>query len=502
MRHAALLMLSIAALDVGAQTGGYERRVNESRLESRDSLTRFSAQLNLGDLEYRDGRTASARFWWSAARKTAAAAAQQHYERGEMVSWARMTSWQGVAAANLGDRAAARALFRDALVMLPGDPAVWNRIATSELSHGDPIAAVSAARIAVAHADPVSGDAGLLDAATARFTLARAFIADSRTAPAIETLEQLSALLHGPRAATLRARVERAEGFSVTGTAQGDVDAWTTLATRVHTLLAEQLATRGDGREALQQARMALEVRSDHPPALTLIASITRSPSDFARAFAADPLDRRLHGTYSSSLDHGSSAASGQGHDPANLVMRALEAMAASRWAAAANELDALERQLPDSETVTALRAEWLARQGRGDEAARVASTIRSAALRNSVPDATTSSHLELPAAGATLDDPQLTSIRDALNRASAVELVAALDSSPYRSRVTLLESRTSVDTTTASGARTSGGLLLRFPGSVTFRGLYGASQQATLRYRIVAADETGLVVEPEGLEP
>lgn len=507
MRLPVLLIAgAMLAAELIGQDGsrGFEKRSSERLLaQARTASDRFAAQLNLGDLSFADGRPSEARRWWQRARETASSERTRLYREGQMSAWARLTAWEAVAAGLLGEHEAMRRMFGLALELLPGDPEIWSRYASAELSAGEARQAVRIARIALAHAAGADSDRHLLDRATIEFTLARALRSAGAEDEARRTLESLDALLHGASSISLQNRVARAEAFSVSGTARGELEAWTTLAVRTRTLLAESYERAGEVAAARTAAQRALEIQSDHPPALALIARLRGSSTDWREAFASDPLDRSLHRSYMQALSDGLPPIDPQGNSTADLVIGALEAMEREEWSVARRAIDQLGSSQTTSEPLRALEAEWLVRQGRMEEAEAVASSIRTRAVRDSIPPRRLrddNTHL-IRADGSLLSEGDLTAIERLLrDPATTISASAVLDSRSYEVTATLMEPVLLDGNTTAAAAITSEGRALRFPAPVTFQGDWTAAAPLILALRVLAVDPAGLMIEAEGV--
>lgn len=471
MRRGLIVALLFAAPALAAQTriaSDFELAQMEAQVaRSRDFLSQLSGHLNLGDLRLTRNEVSLARGEYRKALDVASRERLEARRASDLARYATATAYAGLAEAKLGGGARSFAFLEEAMRYAADDAKTWNLYATAMSILRQPRKAASAARNAVAIAEQ-GGDA--LDLAVYQYSLASALIESSETAEAERLLVRITESLRSPAFDSLRRAVARKESFEIYSTARGDEAAYISLLNRAQLRLAALYESRGDAARAREQYERVLAARSDDATALAGLARLAQGEEErqryFAEAFDANPFSPALIREYRRyAANH--RIAPGERDTTGSRVRLAIEQMARGESHAAHATVDALLRQFPQNDSLTALRREL------EEEAAAPA------ALPSSTPSAA-----------------ELRRLMARFDRLTPEERVA-LDKMTFVSRAVF-------DGTSGSvfESGTIEGVPFRFSEPTQFAGTFSAGAPLRLTYRILGPSGDALLVEPVKVEP
>lgn len=460
-----LLLALLVALPLFAQTprlaSDFEIAQMEKQLAaSRGFEAQLSGRLNLGDVRAARNELTIARAEYERALALAEAERRDARVDSHLARYAAATSYAGLAAAKLGRASQSMSLLEEALRYAGDDPESWSLYASAMRILGKPEKGASAARNAVAVADPEKK----LDFAIYRHALATALIENGEEREAEEILAALTASLRSIEFEPLQRKAAQLEAFEVYSSARGDVAAYVSLLNRAQLRLAALYEKRG----ALDKARAEYERvragRSDDATALAALARLATSDAErdrlYREAFEANPLSMPLVRQY---REHLRTDPRTSGGTP---MQRALQQLARGETRAARETLDALLAKFPASETLRALRRE-----------------AEGSAIVSLPPASPAAAELRALLEGFERLAPEQRTALDALTLASVVDLDGGTGS------------------TFESGS--IGDVPFRFAQPATFAGTF--APHARLTYRILGVTRSGdrdaLLLEPLRLE-
>lgn len=488
-------------------------KVEAQLARERDRLAIAAAYMNLGDLRASRAESDRSRGAYLSAEKNAESLRHEARRGGDLGRYATATAYSALACAKLGRRADAWDRFSEATRYAGDSATIWNLAASGMLVAGLPRKAAGAAKnaLAIAERNPAHGIEAKLDASIYRYTLASALIATGVAESEIEAarlLERVVRDLDSETFAPVRSRIRDVEAFEVLSSARGDVESYLSLVQRSRLRLAAIYEEQGRTTEARSQYEAALRTRRDDATALAGMARLASSAGDrdrwFAEAFAANPFSWPLITEYedaarSATLTRPSGTHSG------DLVRAALFDLAHDR--VPSPETLAALSSLPRNDAVIYLNARALAARGEREAARALAATAQSAvALRE----------LESRMRGEAALPPSFANAEGHVNDPAADVLLAVasswprlspqgkarLDALTFESRATFDSAEPKGDTTVLASGRISG-IAFRFATPTAFRGSWAAHEPLSLRYRIVASEESDgptLILEPLGV--
>ena len=340
----ALLMQTRIASD-------FELQQMQRQLEtSRDFASQLSGHLNIGDLRAARNQPALSRAEYSKALELATNERATARRASDLTRYATATSYAALAQAKLGNAAEAFALSEEAMRYSSDSAKSWNLYASAMSALHMSAKAVSAARNAVTlGTEP-------LDVAIYKYTLASAL---GDTSESEQLLLDVIRSLRSDTFADLRRQVASAESFEIYSTAKGDVAAYISILNRAQLRLAALYEHRGDVAGAKEQYANALADRSDDPTALAAMARLEPSEENFKRAFDANPFSLALIRDYQRFLTTAAATAGpGAPQSTGDEVRLALQQMQRGEYPAATATITTVQKQFPDSDTLTALRNE------------------------------------------------------------------------------------------------------------------------------------------------
>ncbi|MHB0969365.1 MAG: tetratricopeptide repeat protein [Thermoanaerobaculia bacterium] len=514
---AAAVIMTLLAVPLAAEAprvaSDFEIAKVEAQLaRERDRLAIAAAYMNLGDLRASRSESNRSREAYLAAEKNAEALRHEARRRGDLARYATATAYSALACAKLGRRADAWDRFSEATRYAGDSATIWNLAASGMLVAGLPRKASGAARnaLAIAERDPSTGIEVKLDVSIYRYTLASALIATGDSEAELEAarlLERVVSDLDSDTFAPIRSRIRDVEAFEILSSARGDVESYLSLAQRSRLRLAAIYEEQGRAAEARSQYEAALRSRRDDATALAGMARLAKSAGDrdrwFAEAFTANPYSWALLSAYEDAA-RDATLTRPTGKHPGDLVRAILFDLAHDR-VPSQETLGSLS-SLSNNDVVIYLNARALAARGDRDAARAIAAEAQCAvALRElesrmgdeaTLPPAFASAgHVNQPA------ENDLAAVASSWGRLSP-EGKARLDALTFESRATFDAAETREGTTVLASGRI-GGIAFRFATPTAFRGEWAARVPLTLRYRIVASEESDgpmLIVEPLGV--
>ena len=354
-----LLVIALITLPLFGQrlASDFEIAQMERQLASaRGFEAQLSARLNLGDARSARSERSLARNEYAKALDLAAKERLDARRESSMTRYAIATSYAALAQAKLGRDSEAFALIEEALRYTSDDPETWNLYASAMRIMDRPRKAVSAARNAVAIANPEKP----LDVAVYQHALASMLIEANELDEAERLLVALTGTLRSSRFEALRREVARGEAFEVQSSARGDVAAYVSLLNRAQLRLASLYERRGAAAKAREQYQRVLEGRSDDATALAGLARLSASESErdrhYAEAFDANPFSLTLVREYQRYARERRPAVADD--TTGARVRKAIVHLAYGERRAARTILDALLAQFPANETLRTLRRE------------------------------------------------------------------------------------------------------------------------------------------------
>ncbi len=317
MRRAAFLMsLACCLLPAQGQTrisSDFEiARMEKQLARSHDFLAQLSAHLNLGDLRLSRSENAQSRAEYLKAFEIADQERMSARAASNLSRYATATAYAALAQAKLSDARAAFALFEETVRYAGDDPKIWNLYSSAMSLLGYPAKAEACARSAVAIAEKEPGDP--IDLEIYRYTLAST-LPDG--AEPERLLSSVIADLRSPQFESLRKSIEKNESFEIYSSVRGDAAAYLSLLNRARLRLASMYETRGDVARARTIYADVLKDRNDEPAALAAIARLSRSESDYAAAFDANPfsiplMEDYLHAVHPKNAENAEETLGGQ----------------------------------------------------------------------------------------------------------------------------------------------------------------------------------------------
>jgi tetratricopeptide (TPR) repeat protein len=438
---------------------------------SHDFLAQLSGRLNLGDLRLTRNETSLARSEYTKALDIAAKGRVDARRASELGRYATATAYAGLAQAKLGNAARAFALLEEATRYSSGESRTWNLYATAMALLGKTAKATSAARNALSIAEEevraAPATANRLDLAIYRYSLATNL---GDTSESERLLTAAIADLQSPAFDDLRRDVARKESFEIYSSARGEEASYLAALNRAQLRLAALYEGRGELVKARAMNQSVLRSRSDDPTALAAIARLTRSESDYAAAFDANPFSMPLIRDYQHYLTTTHTTAPDE-DTPGAQMRRALQQLARGDGRAVA----ALLKKYPDNDAVSTIAA----------EGQRASDAPAAAWLRG---DATTAT-------------PTAAELRVLLSRQLSAEERRALDRVLLTAIVTFEPSNSPAPNgQTIFETGSIGDVKIRFAEPTAFTGAFGTT--ARLTFRILGVANDALLVEPVRLEP
>ncbi|HJW93682.1 MAG TPA: hypothetical protein VJ901_08695 [Thermoanaerobaculia bacterium] len=367
--------------------------------QSHDFLSQLSAHMNLGDLRLARNENALSRAEYTQAYELAAKQRVEARKNSNLSQYATATAYAGLAKAKLGDAAQSFALLDEATRYASDDAKTWNLFSTAMSILGRTAKATSAARNAVAIAD------NPLDLNIYRYTLATTL---GDTNESEQLLTTVIRELQSPQFDALRREIAKKEAFEIYSTARGEEAAYLSLMNRARLRLASLYEKRGDIAKARATYESVLKDRNDEPAALAAIARLSRSESDYAEAFDANPFSLELIRDYQRYV--ASHPASVEGDSIGAQVRRAIrEPRLAIELAKKHPENDAL-RTLAREATSAPVPA-WL--QGNVETATPTPAELRTLLTHELTPDERRALDRVVLSANATFNDAQSGTIGD-----------------------------------------------------------------------------------------
>ncbi len=268
-------------------------RMEKQLAQSRDFLSQLSGHLNLGDLRLSRGENARSRAEYLDALALAEKQRMTARAASNLSQYATATAYAGLAKAKLGDARASFALFEEAIRYAGDDAKSWNLYSSAMSLLGLSAKATSAARSAVAIAERENGVR--LDLDVYRYTLAATLPSSTESEQLLSTV---IADLQSTQFDSLRKAIAKSESFEIYSSARGDVAAYLSLLNRARLRLGALYEARGEIARARSIYAEVLKDRNDEPAALAAIARLSRSESDYAAAFDANPFSIALMDDY------------------------------------------------------------------------------------------------------------------------------------------------------------------------------------------------------------
>jgi len=334
----------------------FEIQAMEKQLaSSRDFLSQLSAHLNLGDLRATRNENALSRAEYAKAYDIAAKQRVEARRASSLSQYATATAYAALAKAKLADAPNAFALLEEATRYAGDDAKTWNLYSTAMSLLGRNAKATSAARNAVAIAEK---EPDRLDLNIYRYTLATTL---GETSESERLLQQVIADLESPQFASLRREIARKESFEIYSTARGEEAAYLSLLNRARLRLGSSFEKRGETAKARAVYASVLKDRNDEPTALAAVARLSRSESDYAEAFDANPFSLELIRDYQDYLRQARAPVPPLDEDSTGTLMR--RAIRGDRAA-----LNSLLKKYPDNDAVRSLQTRavpsWLPPEG------------------------------------------------------------------------------------------------------------------------------------------
>jgi hypothetical protein len=481
-------------------------------------FARIAAHLNLGDAYASRSESQKSRDEYSLARSEAERERVRSRRDSDLSSYARATSYSGLAAAKRGDTATAFELFEESIRYIADSAGTWNLYASGMLIAGGESEAIGAARTAVAIAESnmerAPSTANALDLNVYRYTLASALARRPDTlAAAAELLRTSLRELESARFEKVRDEVASREAFEVMSTAAGDTSTYVSVVLRSRLKLAAIEEQRGNIDAARAAYGEVLRQRNDEPIALAALARLASSNDDrekyFIDAFDANPFAIRLIDSYEEFVKTHSRTAAAE--TTGGKVRQIVELLSVGDGRGALTRIDALEQRFPANETLLMLRAQAEILLGHREVARRLALQLSSRSLRDEI-TARIDDAAGSEAVIAKLSSPQPILLDDGDLRALAAllrreELDAAtrrkIDDASLQAMVRPVDASSNGELTSIR-TFTTGGLSLRTTSAVNFRGTFSNGESLRLTFHLlgVSRDETGefLLIEPEGV--
>lgn len=458
-------------------------QMKEQLARSRDFVSQLSARLNLGDAYASRNEPSTARAEYTEASRLAALERTAARRAGDLTRYSTATSYEALALAKLGRRAAAFALLEEATRYSADSAKSWNLYASAMTLLRQPAKASSAARNAVeiATRDLAASPTidNRLDLAIYQYALASSL---GDTEESERLLRAATTSLRSRAFEDLRRDAAQRESFEVYSTARGESAAYLSILNRAGLRLASLLEKRGDADGARAEYERVLETRTDDATALAGLARLSdggERERRFAEAFDANPFSRSLVRDYQQHAARTRPAVSGD--STGSRVRTAIAQMVRGESRAARATLDALLAEFPNNETLRALRRE-------ADGVSRIPGFLAGndsgtqKATRESLNDL-------LQLLGAEKLTPEQRTRLDDLQFSGTAVFGSAIPGDQQ----TLLESGTIE------------GVPFRFAEPIAFRGVFAAETPLTLTYRVLGATEVdgagALLLEPLGLE-
>jgi hypothetical protein len=387
---------------------------------SHDFLSQLSAHLNLGDLRLARNENALSRAEYTQAYELASKQRLEARKNSNLSQYATATAYAGLAKAKLGDAQASFALLDEATRYASDDAKTWNLFSTAMSILGRSAKATSAARNAVAIAD------NPLDLNIYRYTLASTL---GDTNESEQLLTTVIRELQSPQFDALRREIAKKESFEIYSTARGEEAAYLSLLNRARLRLAALDEKRGEIAKARATYESVLKDRNDEPTALAAIARLSRSESDYAEAFDANPFSLELIRDYQRYIRQaGAPVPPPEGESLGAQVRRAIrEPRLAIELAKQHPGNDAL-RTLAREATSTPVPA-WL--RGNADTATPTPTELRALLTHELTPDERRALDRVMLTATATFDDAQNGTIGDV--KFKLVQPVTVTPNTPVR---------------------------------------------------------------------